>query len=482
MRRKRQLVLAVLSLLLGLPALARGTNSRPNVLFVLIDDMGYGDLTCYGEKRVHTDNIDRLAREGIRFTQFYVNCPICSPSRTALLTGQYPARWKITSYLASRAENRDRGMAQWLDPAAPTLARQLKAAGYATGHFGKWHMGGQRDVGDAPLISEYGFEKTLTTFEGLGDRVLPMLDAYDGMPAKKYSLGSDKLGRGNITWVDRSQVTTSFVGAAMEFIKQAEKQGRPFYVNVWPDDVHSPFFPPKSLRGDGSKKELYLGVVQATDDQLEPLLDYVRSDPKLRDNTLIVVASDNGPEPGAGSAGPFRGHKGNLYEGGVREPLIVWGPGLLPRSAVGTTNTQTVVAGVDFLPSILAITGAHPQPGKRMDGEDMSASLLGHEHGRRDKPLFWLRPPDRPGPVNDPFPDLSVRDGDWKLLINEDGSSPQLYDLSKDIGEKHNLAEQQTEIVERLKKMVADWRKSLPIEKVSPKAEGARVDVRDDPG
>ncbi|HSZ57591.1 MAG TPA: sulfatase-like hydrolase/transferase [Tepidisphaeraceae bacterium] len=474
--------LLISCLLVGVSVGASAAASRPNVLFVLIDDMGYGDLTCYGNTRVHTDNVDRLAREGIRFTQFYVNCPICSPSRTALLTGQYGARWKITSYLASRAENRDRGMAQWLDPAAPTVARQLKAAGYATGHFGKWHMGGQRDVGDAPLITEYGFDKTLTTFEGLGDRVLPLLDAYDGQPAEKYSLGSDKLGRGQITWVDRSKVTSSFVDAAMDFIRQAEKDGRPFYVDIWPDDVHSPFFPPKALRGDGSKKELYLGVVQATDDQLGPLLDYVRNSPKLRDNTLIVVASDNGPEPGAGSAGPFRGHKGNLYEGGVREPLIVWGPGLVATSAVGTTNSRTVVAGVDFLPSVLAIAGQRPAADELLDGQDMSPSLLGREQARRTKPLFWLRPPDRPGPEADPFPDLSVRDGDWKLLINEDGSRPQLYDLSSDIGEKHNRAADHPDIVERLKKMVLQWRQTLPVAPVPPKAQGPRVDVRDDQG
>jgi arylsulfatase A-like enzyme len=469
--------------LMPLQSISNAAPSRPpNVLFVLIDDMGYGDLSCYGEKRVHTDQIDRLAAEGIRFTQFYVNCPICSPSRTALLTGQFPARWKMTSYLASRKENIDRGMAQWLDRSAPTVARPLKEAGYVTGHFGKWHMGGQRDVGDAPLITEYGFEKTLTTFEGLGDRILPMLDSFDGKPARKYALGSDTLGRGKITWVDRSKETTSFVNTAIDFIKQAEKDGKPFYANVWPDDVHSPFFPPKALRGDGSKKTLYLGVVQATDDQLTPLFEYVRNTPSLRDNTMIVVASDNGPEPGAGSAGPFRGHKGNLYEGGVREPLIVWGPGLLAKSAIGTTNNTTVVAGVDFLPSILAITGQKPAAGQILDGQDLSTSLLGNEQAVRSKPLFWLRPPDRPGPANDPFPDLSVRDGDWKLLINEDGSKPQLYDLSKDIGEKDNLAAKEPQITDRLKKMVLDWRQSMPVGHVSPQAQGPRVDVKDDAG
>jgi len=253
-------------------------------------------------------------------------------------------------------------------------------------------------------------------------------------------------------------------------------------VNVWPDDVHSPFFPPKTLRGDGSKKELYLGVVQATDDQLAPLLDYVRNSLKLRDNTLIVVASDNGPEPGAGSPGPFRGHKGNLYEGGVREPLIVWGPGLLEKSAIGKTDTGTVIAGVDFLPSVLALTGQKVPSDQLLDGQDMSLALLGREHANRAKPLFWLRPPDRPGPANDPFPDLSVRDGDWKLLINEDGSKPQLYDLSKDIGEKLNLANANPQIVERLKKMVLDWRQTLPVERVPAKAQGPRVDLLNDAG
>src|SRR6476620_4903388 len=152
---------------------------RPNFLFVLIDDMGYADLSCYGQKQIETPSIDRMAKEGIRFTQFYVNSPICSPSRTALMTGQFPARWGIISYLASRAENRDRGIVNWLDPKAVTVARLLRDAGYATGHFGKWHMGGQRDVGEAPLITEYGFDKSVTNFEGLGPRVLPLKDAYD---------------------------------------------------------------------------------------------------------------------------------------------------------------------------------------------------------------------------------------------------------------------------------------------------------------
>ncbi len=449
-------------ILAGLAQAAEVPPSRPNFIFVLIDDMGYADLSCYGQKQVETPHIDRLASEGIRFTQFYVNSPICSPSRTAFTTGQYGARWRITSYLAARAENERRGMAQWLDPKAPTLARMLQQAGYATGHFGKWHMGGQRDVGEAPLIAEYGFDQSLTQFEGLGERILPLLDAFDGQPARRYALGSDQLGRGPITWMDRSQVTGAFVARALQFIRQAEEAGKPFYVNVWPDDVHSPFFPPKALRGDGSKRELYLGVVKALDQQLAPLFDYIRRQPGLRTNTVILLASDNGPEPGAGSAGPFRGHKGTLYEGGVREPFIVWAPGLMAKSACGKVNATTVVSAVDLLPSIATVAGTVLPSGVAFDGQDLSGALLGRSAAERTKVLFWTRPPDRPGNGGEPWPDLAMRQGDWKLLLGWDGLNAQLYDLGKDPGEARNLAAEHLAIVQRMSRPLLAWWQSLP--------------------
>lgn len=176
---------------------ASAIAAPPNFVVVFIDDMGFGDLGCFGSDAA-TPNIDRLASEGLRFTQFYVTSPICSPSRCALTTGQYPQRWRITSYLDNRNANARRGMADWLDPAAPSLPRILKAAGYTTGHFGKWHLGGQRDVGDAPSISAYGFDESLTNFEGLGPRLLGLCDAHDGRPPSRHALGSDRLGRGPI--------------------------------------------------------------------------------------------------------------------------------------------------------------------------------------------------------------------------------------------------------------------------------------------
>jgi len=442
-----------------------GGPKRPNVVVVFIDDMGWGDLSCFGNTEIQTPNIDRLATEGVRFEQFYVNSPICSPSRTAISTGQYPQRWRIGSYLARRELNEQRGIAQWLDLHAPMLARSLKKAGYATGHFGKWHMGGQRDVGEAPLITEYGFDASLTNFEGLGPRVLPLCYNYDGKPPRKHALGSDNLGRGPILWEDRSKITAAFTSRAIEFIKKADAAGQPFYVNLWPDDVHSPFFPPKDRRGDGKKHSRYLGVLQTMDEQFGPLFDLIRDSDTLRDNTLIVVCSDNGPEKGAGVAGPFRGCKTMLYEGGIRSPLIVWGPGWVDAGRVGTVNRTSVLAAIDLAPTLLALLGIEPPRGVNFDGQALPDVLLGRSLASREGPLFFRRPPDRDSFYGDPdLPDLAVRHGRWKLLCEYDGSAPELYDLQADRGETINLADAYPDEVQRLQALVTTWHQSMPLD------------------
>ncbi len=450
-------LLACCGVILALPA--RG--AQPNVVVVLIDDMGWGDFSCFGNPEVKTERIDRLAEEGIRFTQFYVNSPICSPSRTALTTGQYPQRWRMNSYLDNRAANERRGVAQWLDTKAPTLARHLKQAGYATGHFGKWHMGGQRDVGDAPAITEYGFDESLSNFEGLGPRLLPLCNAHDGQPLRKHALGSDNLGRGPIIWMDRSEITSGFVGAAIGFMKRSTADKKPFYVNVWPDDVHSPFYPPADRRGDGSKHSLYNGVLKTMDEQLEPLFSFIRTNEPLRTNTLVLVCSDNGPEPGAGSAGPFRGAKATLFEGGTRSPLIAWGPGLIAPKQAGARNDRSVFSSIDLVPSILSLAGVKHKQGL-FDGEDLSEVLVGKAEAARKAPLCWRRPPDRPGGAGENLPDLAIREGNWKLLCEYDGSRPQLYDLAKDPAESADLAAQNPAIAERLSAAVVKWYRSAP--------------------
>lgn len=444
----------------GVPKLTPGSQGSPNVIVVLIDDMGWSDLGCFGGE-IATPHIDRLAREGRKFTHYYANSPICSPSRAALTVGEYPARHRITSYLAARAENERRGMDQWLDPKAPILARALQQGGYATGHFGKWHLGGQRDIGEAPLITEYGFDVSLTNFEGLGPRVLPLLDAHDGRPAEKYHLGSADLGRGEITWRDRSEVTDAFVAGAIQMIQNREGDA-PFYLNVWPDDVHTPLFPSGRRRDDLSKRELYERVLQDMDAALGRLFDFIRNDAKLRDNTLILFMSDNGPERGAGRSRPLRGFKGQLYEGGIRSPLIVWGPGLLRESAAGSTNTTTIVTAIDLVESLYTLTGV-PRPHEyRGDGEDLLGVLLGYGDGQRSGSVMWRRPPDRPGPPDDPLPDLAIRDNQWKLLCDVDGSRAALYNLEKDAREQRNVAEQHPVITQRLTRRVLEWNAALP--------------------
>ncbi len=461
-RRQSHMTRLCFIALVLLVCLSPAVKAAPNLVMVFIDDMGWADLSCFGNKDAQTPNIDRLAAEGLRFEQFYVNSPICSPSRCALTTGQYPQRWSITSFLNNRADNERRGVAQWLDPRAPTLPRLLQQNGYATGHFGKWHLGGQRDVDDAPPIRDYGFDESLTNFEGMGAKLLPMtLKPGDTMPGRIWE-DAERLG-GPVVWMQRFEITSGFVNAAIPFINRATSAGKPFYVNLWPDDVHGPWWPPVVQWGDGSKRRLYLSVLEEMDRQFGRLFDHIRDSPALRDNTLILVCSDNGHEVGAGSGGPLRGHKATLYEGGTRSPLVVWGPGLIDKKNADTTNITSIFAAFDLVPSLLAIAGVNAPDNTRFDGEDLSAVLLGKSSESRHAPLFWRRPPDRKYAYGaGPLPDLAVREGQWKLLCDFDGGRPELYDLGKDVSETQNLAARHPEVVARLTQAALQWNASLP--------------------
>lgn len=466
-------VIAVATSAFPLAGAATETPAKPNVIVVLIDDMGWADLSCFGNRDARTPRIDALAAAGIIFEQFYVNAPICSPSRVAISTGTYPRRWRITSYLAHRQQNEARGMAQWLDPKAPMLARTLKEAGYATGHFGKWHMGGQRDVADAPPIADYGFDQSLTNFEGLGPKLLPLTKHPNGQEGRIWA-DAERLG-GPVTWMQRSEITGGFVDAAIEFIARARKDGKPFFINLWPDDVHAPFWPPVDRWGDGSKRRLYLSVLENMDAQLGRLFEYINNDRQLRENTLLILCSDNGPDSGAGQAGPLRGGKGQLYEGGIRSPLIVWGPGQLSSSAVGGRNKESVLAAIDLAPSLLRLTGAQWSGAIPCDGEEMLDTLLGKSRRSRTQPIFFSRPPDRKQVEKATMPDLAVRQGRWKLLCDFDGSRRELYDLSSDPGEARNLADAHPEQADALANALLAWHRSMPGAVAPPAEADARL-------
>lgn len=438
---------------------------RPNIVFVFIDDMGYGDLSCYGNKDIQTANIDRLADEGVRFEQFYVASPICSPSRVGITTGQYPARHLIHSYLNSRKRNRERGMRDFLDPAAPAVARVFQNAGYATAHFGKWHMGGGRDVDDAPLPQAYGFDESLVSFEGLGDRILP---------PGGLSEQSRKLGKGAIRDVAKHEMTEIYVDRAIDFIER--NRDKSFYMHLWLNDVHDRFFPKPQLLAKFERfaanpyRQEYFAVIDEMDRQLGRLFRKV-DDLGLGEKTLLVLASDNGPtawkryydegfDP-PGKTNGLRGRKWSLYEGGIREPLIVRWTGTVPS---GRTNSTTVVNSVDMLPTFCSLAGL-PVPDASLDGVDMSASFRG-DQPTRTRPLFWEYGRDpgylRPGLESDRSPALAVRDGDWKLLMNTDGGDVELYDFSDGFDETRDLSEQRPETASRLRESLLRWWRSIP--------------------
>ena len=451
------------TLLLAGTSWAEETQAQPNIVMVFIDDMGWSDFSCFGNQDAKTPNIDRMAEEGIAFEQFYVNSPVCSPSRVAILTGNYPDRWRISSFLAYRSSNKARGMANWLDPKAPMLSRSLKEAGYATGHFGKWHIGGQRDVTDAPAITEYGFDESLTNFEGIGAKLLPLTETPEGKIGKIWK-DAERLG-GPVTWMQRSEITGGFVDASIKFIEKAQQQNKPFYINVWPDDVHSPFWPLVKNWGDGSKRAKFLGVLKGMDSQLGKLFTYIKQNQGLRDNTLVLICSDNGPEPGAGQAAHFRGFKWQLYEGGIRSPLIVWGPGLVKKSKIGKRNSESIFSAIDLVPSLVRLAGANKPAGSMYDGEDLLDTLLGENESSRKNPIFFARPVGfkkmpMPG-FEGELPDLAVRRGCWKLLCDYDGSNRQLYDLSVDPSESKNLVGSEPEVAKELAEKVVDWHRSI---------------------
>ncbi len=432
------LVIGLITLLANVSlgyAQTKSIPKHPNIIFIYIDDMGYADLSCYGNHDIQTPNIDRLAKEGIRFTEFSVASPVCSPSRAGIITGHYPARYRINDYIDSREANQKRHVADYLDPKAPTIAKTMKASGYATAHIGKWHLGGGRDVADAPLPATYGYDKTLVAFEGLGNRVL--IKDFD-----KLNSASAQLGHGTITWVDHDwQKTGLFVDTTIAFIREHSRQ--PFYVELWLNDVHDPFEPKPELMekfkrfANNKYLQQYYAVLYEVDKQVGRVLEML-DNTGLSKNTIVVLASDNGPtdwpryykehyDP-PGSVGFFRGRKWSLYEGGIREPFIVRWPGHIPAASVDST---TIVNGIDLLPSLCSM--AHvSDPLEKLDGEDMSKAILGHPQ-QRSKPLMWAYGVTdfdlKPSNPRYRSPNLAIRDGKWKLLVNDDGSGTELYNI-----------------------------------------------------
>ena len=422
-------------------------STKPNIVFIFADDWGWGDLGCHGNTWQKTPNIDRLAREGISFRQFNVLSPVCSPSRVAAITGQFPARYSILHALSSPDANRRTGQPDWLDPKAPTLPRFLKAAGYRTAHVGKWHMG---KASDAPQMSAYGVDVS-TVYHGPGPQ----------------------LGKGEVG------------DHAVKYIEEL-KQRQPFYLNVWIPQTHLGIRPSQAsmdlFKTLDPQRQAYAAWIYDGDQIVGRVLDALRK-AGLEQNTIVIFSSDNGPagqewKPDArpptpedgdmkkgfglyysvGSTEGLRGRKGSLFEGGVRTPFIVRWPGHVPAN---TTNETTVFTAVDLLPTLCAAAGAVLPDDYRGDGEN----LIEAWHGKavsRTKPIFWKVPAGARNPRSEQWAAFAMRDGEWKLYADAEGKRVELYNVVHDRAETKELSRKHPELIAHMTKALTAWKETLP--------------------
>jgi len=450
MIRRDIVLVAQTSILLAWSGQSRAEVLKPNFIVILTDDMGQGDLVCYGGKIAPTPNIDRLAAEGIQFMQYYSASPISSPSRTGIITGTHPATWNITSYLQTRKGNRECQQADFLNHKAPSIARTLKNAGYATGHFGKWHMGGGRDVKDAPGIAEYGFDEYSSTWES---------------PDPDHLLTSSNWIWAGTDSIKRWRRSEYFVDKTLDFLKRHRSQ--PCYINLWPDDVHTPWVPDQERFGMYPKGTSELADLQMVlseyDRQIGRLIDGLKQ-LGIDNNTIVIFTSDNGALPAFNGSrtGGFRGSKLSLYEGGIRMPFIVRWPAAGIR---GVIDRESVLSAYDIFPTLCAIAGAELPEGYSFSGKDKSSAIRGKpssekrtiywEYGRNNTSFSYPEGIDR-------SPTMALREGKWKLLMNSDGSDIQLFNIDEDISESKNASGQFPGIAAKMRKKLERWWNDLP--------------------
>jgi arylsulfatase A-like enzyme len=466
---------------------------KPNIIFILADDLGAHDLGCFGSTFYETPNIDRLAKRGTRFTQAYAASPLCSPTRSSILTGQYPARTGITApvchlptvQLEKSLTKNENGKVRLLDassltrlkPEYFTLAEAFKEAGYATAHFGKWHLGHNLKPGDHYEPMDQGF-----------DSDFPHTPNAPG-PGNSYLAPWKFIKDPTITDEVGVNIEDRMSKEAAKYI--AAHKAKPFYLNYWAFSVHSPwnaradyieYFKSKADPKNPQHNPLYAAMVKSLDDGVGRLLQAV-DDAGIADNTVIVFYSDNGgfayppkktnpegyAEIPATSNLPLRSGKASLYEGGTREPFILAWPG---KAKAGATS-DILFQSVDFYPTLLSFVGLKTRDGLKLDGHDQSKALLGGD-SPRDR-VFCHFPhgnATRDSVMDGFYAGTYVRKGDWKLLRfyarNDDGSDDlELYDLKNDLGERRNLAKEKPELVKELNGLITDFLKDT--EAVIPK-------------
>lgn len=408
-------------------------SPRTNVLVILVDDLGYGDLGCYGSRDIRTPSIDKLAKEGVRLTDCYAAAPVCTPTRAALITGRYPQRsgfeWVI------RYTEKDRG----LPASEASLPRLLKKAGYATGLFGKWHLGYRAEFGP----NAHGFDD----FFGFH---AADLDYY----AHTDAIGDPGLYENTKLTEAKGYLTDLITERSVAFLKKHTAE--PFFLEVAYNAPHWPFQVPdkpndvrnlKTYGPEVGKRADYVKMVEHLDTGIGKVLGELdRLD--LAKNTLVIFVNDNGGERLSDNS-PFFHSKYSLWEGGIRVPCIVRQPGLIPA---GTTSAQPVIT-MDLTASILATAGVNPPLGVPLDGEDMLPILAGKKPVR-ERTFCWRlkRPEELVG-------QWAVRRGKWKYIL--DREMELLFDLEADPGERRTLAFQHPDLVQELRKAAISWQFDL---------------------
>ena len=445
----KSIAIALLAMLAA--ALPARAAQRPNIVIIYADDLGYGDLACYGSPVIRTPNLDRMATEGLRFTDFYSGAEVCTPSRAALLTGRYALRSGMAGERRVLFPNSKGGL-----PAAEvTLAEALKGAGYATAHVGKWHLG----IHEGSRPQDQGFEETF------GLPYSNDMDGRAGLP--RGSAGSPNppsdgwnvplLHNGNVVEQPAQQTTLTrrYTEQAVKFIRA--KKGAPFFLYFAHTFPHVPLFASPAFKGK-SRAGIYGDSVEELDWSVGEVLAALRAE-GLAENTLVVFSSDNGPwlimGNQGGSAGPLKDGKGSTWEGGMRVPGIAWMPG---KIAPGVTTQMASV--LDLYPTALALAGAAAPAGVALDGIDLRP-LLFERQPLPERPFFYYRGEQI----------FACRLGEWKAHLQtqtgygqpkaDQHEPPLLFHLGLDPSEKRNVATDHPDVLARIQAAVEAHRPTV---------------------
>ncbi|WP_158973913.1 sulfatase [Cellulophaga sp. L1A9] len=443
--KKTIIILFYLLIPIGIHAQTESNKQKPNIIFIFADDWGYGDLSAHGSSWVKTPNIDKMISEGMDFADFTVNSPVCSPSRVAVMTGQFPARQSIHQHFQGWKAHEKRGMPDWMDPNGMSFPKEFQKAGYVTAHFGKWHLGSAPDM---PKESAYGYDE-YATFNGSKNINIP----------KAGSVGVDY---------------------AEDFIKR--NKAKPFLINLWLHEAHTAHYPLLKFMEEfdnlDDKKQVYASIIAEGDEAVGRIMKLLE-ELDIDENTLVVFSTDNGPEwegteeekqhkeddeeglgkyYSVGETGGLKGQKRSLFAGGIRVPFVAKWPSVIPK---GIVDKPSSVTAVDLLPTFFEVAGIEMPKEYQPDGESIMSAFKG-ENFERSKPIFWEW---RGGTSKEyTWPSMGVQDHGWKLVVDVEGKKHELYNIKKDWKEEHNLTESNPKKVEELLSLLTDWKKTLPEE------------------